>query len=459
MLRLRPAWLGFFFTAQLAQASTIGIIDSGTDTGHADLISKIWTNPQESIEDGKDNDNNGFTDDIHGWNFFQNNNQLIDMKYTFLYSDDIERFFAIQDKYLSGTATEEEIAWVKGKVAEQQFVKDLTKYGTFVHGTHVAGIAARNNPAAQILTVRLVPVENPLLNLEKDIIRAREEGQSPGKIAKGIIKAGLFVLATAQGKAFGTVGTYLNSDKADVANASLGTGKIQARMIVTPLMKLAMGGKEPSATAVDELATYFLETAVKAQRKIANNAPDTLFVFASGNDANDNDVIPTAPANANLSNTMSVGASIEHAAIAPFSNFGKTTVDVLAPGVAIVSSVPGGRHMALSGTSQASPFVAGVAAHMKDINPALRPTDLKAILIGTVDIKPELKDKVRSSGIVNEARALHAAELSLQMSVEAAIAEARPAIADVSSETQINPALVEPFRFVEPLLVKVDPAH
>lgn len=427
----------FLCSASFANASTVAIIDSGVDIKHPDLAQNVWNNPAETIN-FQDDDNNGFVDDINGWNFFANNNQIVDLQYTSLFSTEIDEFFLIQDKFLLGTATEADIAWVKEKVKDAAFVSAITKYGTFVHGTHVAGIATAGNPESKVMTIRLVPVENPLLQLKKDIVRAQMGETRISDFTKLLIKGGLGLLASAQGAAFELVGSYAGGGQADIANASLGVGVVQARLIIAPLIKLA-GGDENDTALIDEMAKYFLDKAVEAQKKLATSAPNTLFVFASGNDGGDNDLFPVSPANSNLDNTMSVGASIDFQTIAPFSNFGKTTVDVLAPGVGIISAVPGNRYMSLSGTSQAAPYVAGIAAAVKDSNTNLSPLDIKKIIIGTVDVKAELANKVKSSGIVNRARAIQAAVNTASMSVEAAIAAANDSVADqVSTRALYN---------------------
>jgi cell wall-associated protease len=84
----------------------------------------------------------------------------------------------------------------------------------------------------------------------------------------------------------------------------------------------------------------------------------------------------------------------------------------------------------MSGTSMAAPYVAGVAAKMKDLNPALTPVQLKEILMGTVDKKDWLKTKVISSGVVNADRAYMASEKSKSMTVAAAIAASIQSVAD-----------------------------
>ena len=64
----------------------------------------------------------------------------------------------------------------------------------------------------------------------------------------------------------------------------------------------------------------------------------------------------------------------------------------------------------------------------------MTPVQIKQIIIGTVDIKPELKDKVKSSGILNNLRAQEAARLSLNDSLDSAIAHARNLVPDVATE-------------------------
>ena len=50
----------------------VAVIDSGVDCDHEDLLGKIWTNPKEIPDNKKDDDGNGYVDDIHGWNFLGN---------------------------------------------------------------------------------------------------------------------------------------------------------------------------------------------------------------------------------------------------------------------------------------------------------------------------------------------------------------------------------------------------
>src|SRR5256885_7019067 len=54
---------------QPARTVLVAVIDGGIDTSHVDLRANLWTNPKEIFGNGRDDDNNGYVDDLHGWNF------------------------------------------------------------------------------------------------------------------------------------------------------------------------------------------------------------------------------------------------------------------------------------------------------------------------------------------------------------------------------------------------------
>jgi subtilisin family serine protease len=137
---------------------------------------------------------------------------------------------------------------------------------------------------------------------------------------------------------------------------------------------------------------------------------DVLLVHAAGNDSKNLDVDPrTAYPNrtyADGSGTaaawIEVGASTmrnRESLVAPFSNYGKTTVDVFAPGTNIVSSVPGGGYRALSGTSMAAPVVTGLAALIRSRYPKLTAVQVKEIIMRSV-AKVDHDVRVRENGAV-----------------------------------------------------------
>jgi cell wall-associated protease len=428
-----------------ASATTIAIIDSGTDMKHRDIAPKAWINPIDIPGNNRDEDRNGYPDDIHGWNFAEGNNQVIDYKYLPLLNDDIKKFFAIQTKLLLGTHTAEELAWARTMVADQEFLKRINTYGNFMHGTHVAGISVKDAKDSKVMAVKLIPTE---VNLPFSHLPAADIGEKSLRLT--ILKKGLEFLATQQMQMMTEIAAYVDGHNIPIANGSFGTGYAQASAIVEMLFKNLLR-KDPTPEELKEASIHFLNALIKEGEKMVGAAPNTLFVFAAGNDGTNNDELPSSPTNINARNVISVGATIGYGVIAPFSNFGVKTVDVLAPGVAILASVPGDEYLSVSGTSQAAPYVANIAAKVKTANPNLTPEEIKEIILGTVDVRAELRDIVRTSGIVNADRAVIAGVLSTTLTLEQSISNARDTVRDVEVVESKNfrapaifPGLVRP---------------
>jgi subtilisin family serine protease len=135
---------------------------------------------------------------------------------------------------------------------------------------------------------------------------------------------------------------------------------------------------------------------------------DILFVAASGNASTNNDKSPHYPSSYNLPNVISVASLDRHDALSSFSNFGAKSVHIAAPGSEILSTWLNGGFEEHSGTSMATPEVAGVAALVLSTNPDMSVTDLRERLFRSVDPLPELKGKVLTGGRVNAAKAVGA---------------------------------------------------
>lgn len=138
----------------------------------------------------------------------------------------------------------------------------------------------------------------------------------------------------------------------------------------------------------------------------AAEARDILFVAAAGNDGDDNDSTPHYPASFTLSNIISVAATDHKDALPYFSCYGAKSVDIAAPGVDIWSAKPGGGGQLMSGTSMATPHVAGAAALIKAAYPDLSAAEIKARIIYNADKQPGLAGKSLSGGRLNAAAAL-----------------------------------------------------
>lgn len=125
-----------------------------------------------------------------------------------------------------------------------------------------------------------------------------------------------------------------------------------------------------------------------------------LFVAAAGNEQANNDTVPNYPSNYDAPNIVAVAATDQNDALASFSNYGKTSVDLAAPGVNILSTVPGGYEV-MQGTSMATPHVAGAAALLMSARPGLTHLQVKQALLNTADPVASLADKTVSGGRLN----------------------------------------------------------
>ena len=126
-----------------------------------------------------------------------------------------------------------------------------------------------------------------------------------------------------------------------------------------------------------------------------------LFVAAAGNSATNNDKRPHYPSNYDLPNVISVAALDRSDQLASFSNFGEKTVHIGAPGRDILSTWLNGNYREASGTSMATPYVAGVAALILADKSDLSVEQLRAKLLKSVDKLDSLDGKVENGGRIN----------------------------------------------------------
>ena len=275
----------------------VAVIDTGLDYNHEDIVGNVWTNPGEIPNNGIDDDNNGYVDDVMGWDFVNNDNDPFD-------DND--------------------------------------------HGTHVSGtIAAVGNNAIGVAGVNWSARIMPLKFLS---------AQGSGTTADAISALDYAVMMGAR-----------------ISNNSWGGGAF-------------------SQALFDSIA--------------AAQAAGHLFVAAAGNDGVDTDVTPSYPASYDLDNIVSVAATDDNDALATFSNFGAVTVDLGAPGVAILSTTPANTYSSFSGTSMATPHVAGVAALLLAEDPSLDVVALKAVLLDNVDPLASLAGITVTGGRLNAANSL-----------------------------------------------------
>ena len=284
----------------------VGVIDTGVDYTHPDLVPNMFVNPGEIPGNNIDDDGNGFIDDVHGINAITGTGNPMD-------DND--------------------------------------------HGTHVAGtIGAVGNDGVGVVGV----------NWNVSIMALKFlSGAGSGTTAGAIVCIDYAV-------AMKNSGVNIR-----VLNNSWGGGGF----------------------------SQALEDAISAA-----NAVDILFVAAAGNSSSNNDVSPHYPSSYTVPNVLAVASTTRTDAMSSFSSFGLTSVDLGAPGSDIVSTIPGNGYASFSGTSMATPHVAGAAALLLSVNDTLTTEELKQILMDTGDPTAAMDGRTVSGKRLNVEAALEEAD-------------------------------------------------
>ncbi len=131
-----------------------------------------------------------------------------------------------------------------------------------------------------------------------------------------------------------------------------------------------------------------------------------IFVAAAGNASTNSDKFAYSPAGIPLSNIISVGSIESSGKKSEFSNYGVTSVDVMAPGTEIYSTIVGGKYKSISGTSMATPYVSGIAGLILSLEPTLTPAEVRKRLISTSILDNKLSRHSVSKGRVDALRAI-----------------------------------------------------
>jgi subtilisin family serine protease len=457
----------------------VAIIDNGIDTAHIDLRGNLWTNPKEVPGNKKDDDTNGFVDDVHGWNFIGNPNGEDVHFDTFEVTREYARCHGkpaasgappLTDAALCKQIDadyEKQRSTIQKNVENYRQVADVLQQITPVlkQAAHTDSLTPDrvkgiNTVSPQLSRARQIylelasqgatapVIEDGLKSLEgqlkyglnpdfdtRTIVgdhysdpteRHYGNGDVMGQDAKhgthvaGIIGAvrgnGIGVDGIAPAVKFMMIRTVPDGDERDkdIANAIRYATDNGAQIISMSFGK----PYSPYKSAVDDAVKYA-------------DAHGVLMVHAAGNDGADlskgkNFPTPAFMGGGHAINWIEVGASSWKGGsdlAAPFSNYGKSEVDVFAPGVDILSTVPGNAYERDSGTSMAAPVVSGLAALIMGYYPSLSAADVRRIIISSVArhadqmvTKPGSDDKVPfgslsiSGGIVNAYRAIQMAE-------------------------------------------------
>lgn len=282
----------------------IGVIDEGAMFNHEDLTANFWTNTLDLVN-GKDDDGNGYIDDIHGWDFSSNDNSTFD-----------------------GVGDD--------------------------HGTHVSGTIGGMANTKGVVGV----------NWNVKLISAKFLGSRGGTTANAI-KSVDYITTLKTKNGLNIVAT----------NNSWGGG----------------GFSQGLQDAIERA-----------------NAANILFVAAAGNNSSNNETTANYPSNYPNSNVIAVAALTSTGALASYSNYGATQVDLGAPGSGIWSTVPVSSKGAIissyasyNGTSMATPHVTGACALYASSHPGASAADIKNAILNNVVSTVSLSGKTATGGRLN----------------------------------------------------------
>jgi hypothetical protein len=233
-------------------------------------------------------------------------------------------------------------------------------------------------------------------------------------------------------------GTHCSGTIGAVGNNSIGVTGVNWNTSIMALKFLSSGGWGYTDDAIECIEyAIMMKTAYSVNVRVLSNswgsgsyshalydaiaaagASNMLFVAAAGNQyGNNNDLLPFYPASYDLNNIISVAATDHNDDLAWFSNWGPSSVDVGAPGVNILSTVPTNAYGSYSGTSMATPHVSGLAALVLDGHPSYSCMQVKTRILTTVDKLSSLTGKVLTDGRINAWRALTTADTALYLDV------------------------------------------
>jgi len=234
-------------------------------------------------------------------------------------------------------------------------IEELNLAGSWMHGTHVAGISVEGNPYARIVTAR-IEFGHTLL---PDPCPSRELAEKDARNAQAYVD-------------------FMKKNGVRVVNMSWG-GSVKG---VERDLEVCGIGK--SAEERKAIAREYFDLNKNALKRAFASAPDILFITAAGNSNQDATFVEDIPADIVLPNLMTVGAVDRAGDEASFTSYGPTVV-AHANGYQVESVIPGGDKLAESGTSMASPNVANLAAKILAVDPKLKPAEVITIIRETAD--------------------------------------------------------------------------
>jgi cell wall-associated protease len=437
----------------------VAVIDSGVDIEHEDLVGKIWINTREIPGNNIDDDNNGYIDDINGWNFL-GNSKGENIEYSRY--EKVRIFAQLKNKY-------------QGKDKSEIFSNDLAEFELFQKekkdiDNQVSEYEGYKKQNEQLLTIlKYVPkIVSKSINKEnytlQDLKKWKATNENDlqlkyiaiamlnGELTEELIQEQLNSINKTldfQLKVDYDDRSLIGDNPTDISNINYGNNNVEGpdalhgthvAGIISAIRGNNLGGDGvadnvkimslravPNGDEHDKDIALAIRYAVNNGAKIINmsfgkpysmnqkavfeamkyaDSLGVLLVHAAGNDDKDIDVESNFPAvkyefqEKKLVHLITIGASTDNAKgnlAADFSNYGKNTVDVFAPGYDIYNTIPNNKYKKLDGTSMAAPMAAGAAALLKSYFPELTMSQVKEILLKTATNYSETKQVLPGS--------------------------------------------------------------
>lgn len=424
----------------------VAVIDSGIDIDHEDLEEVIWVNKGEIPNNNKDDDNNGYVDDVHGWNFlgdaYEEQLEYVRLlasgntsysryseakieyekayqkaetnktRYEQIYQQLLTSDKAISDYLKKSDYTKENVINIKTQEEE------LLNHIVLIKQMYGYGFDNISDAKKEIKSGIDHFTESLNFNLNKSF-SGRKTGDDPDDFTQKFY-GNANVKPIKKGE---NHGTHVAGIIAAKRNNGKGTNGVANNVKIMVIRTVSNGDEYDKDVAlairyaVDNGAKiinasfgkYYSPHSEKVKEAIIYAGQhDVLIVHAAGNEGLNIDTKVNFPNdqldnNSEISNTfINVGATIfkyGSSLVADYSNYGKSNVDVFAPGSKIYSTIPENNYELEGGTSMAAPAVAGVAAIIRSQYPNLSAAQVKQIIM---DSGLPIKTKVIVGGNPDE---------------------------------------------------------
>ncbi|WP_316791082.1 S8 family peptidase [Pedobacter frigoris] len=422
----------------------VAVLDGGVDINHEDLKSIIWVNKKEKAGNGKDDDKNGYIDDVNGWNFLGSakgsvNHETLEL--TRLIRRDNAKF---ANADATSVAPADLAAFEAYKKNKAEFDKELAeakigleRFGGFKMAVDdVVKKIGKENPSAEDFKA-FTPTGQMEANIQRVMVQQLKDvsfkefyntqiipgydhfksqvdynlnldydprsivGDDPNNVKEKFYGNNDVAGPDAQH------GSHVAGIIAAVRTNDLGIRGVADNVVIMGVRSTPNGDERDKDVAnsiryaVDNGAKVINMSFGKSyswDKNIVDEAvkyavsKDVLLIHAAGNDNKDLEVEANYPnpdylSGGTATSWLTVGASgweNDGSIKASFSNYGKTKVDVFAPGVNINSTVPGSKYEKLDGTSMAAPVVAGLAGLIRSYYPKLTALQVKEIIMKSV---------------------------------------------------------------------------